>query len=359
MGNRLKTVTIGPVRAELVEPVIYNLKTDEKHNIVKCDIRTEFSYRAIEDYIKTKTIYEAMFLIERICGICSNTHTTAFAQAIEQINNIKIPNRAAYIRSIIAEFERMHSHLLNLYEVFESAGFPQQAIEALSVRETVLSVLERCTGSRLLYDINTIGGLRRNVSDETILKGLKQIERQEKKLDRLHQDLINIGKRLQDVGYIPKDIARKYGVVGPVARAANIKLDVRLLQPYAAYNKIDFEVKLKDKSDAYNRTLIRFEELFESMRIVKNLYETMPKEDFRTEFRTMKDGIAVSRTEAPRGENIHFVVLDDFGGIDNIQMRVPSIPNLNILRIIALGSKVDNFQVIRSSLDPCMACHDR
>ncbi len=355
----MKRIQIGPIDVNLISPVSFSLAVNERtEKIKKVEVKTGYSFRELEHYMEGKRLYEGIFFIERICGLCSHTHAMAYAQAVERICNLKIPERANYIRTIIAEIERIQSHLFVLYEILSLCSH-DVSLCFLNERNKVLDLSEKLIGSRLLYGVNMIGGTRRNIERKTLQVTVKKLREMESRLKNYLKTIkrsINITK---GVGILTKEEARLFCAVGPVTRASGIDLDIRKKQPYAGYDNIDFESQVKFEGDTETRTLIRLEEIMGSVEIIEQCLKSLPKGEINVEIPDIKAGVTVSRTEAPRGEDTYFIKLNDSGEVEKISISVPTIPNLNTIETLAIGSKIRDFWRILASLDPCISCRDR
>ncbi|HOL17435.1 MAG TPA: nickel-dependent hydrogenase large subunit, partial [Bacillota bacterium] len=272
------TLPVGPQHPALKEPESFWFKV-EGEVIVDVDIRLGYNHRGIEKACESRNYIQCLYLIERICGICSHSHTTAFAQCVEEIAGLEIPARAKYIRVIVGELERLHSHLLWLGVAGHEIGFDTLFMYSWRDREAVLDLLELITGNRVNYAINTIGGVRRDIDGpkrEQILSQLDLLADRAK----FYADLVTTDStclaRLENVAKFSAEQARAFGTVGPTARASGIDLDVRRDDPYAAYGEMPFKVIISDRGDLLGRAIVRLEEIGESIKILKYALQNLP-----------------------------------------------------------------------------------
>ena len=258
MSERM-ILPIGPQHPLLKEPTHFKF-TLEGEKIVDADIRLGYNHRGIEKACEERTYLQDLYMVERICGICSFVHSTNFAQATEDILKVEIPQRAKYLRVIVGELERIHSHLLWLGVAGHEIGFDTLFMLSWRDREIVQDLLEIITGNRVNYSFNTIGGVRKDLSKEEIdqtIKGLKVLEEQTKYFaDVATKETTFIG-RVAGVGYLPKEVALSHCAVGPTARGSGVDIDVRRDLPYAAYGEIPFNVITSDRGDVLGRTIVR------------------------------------------------------------------------------------------------------
>ncbi|NPB00944.1 MAG: hydrogenase large subunit [Crenarchaeota archaeon] len=307
-------------------------------------------------------IEQVPFIAERICGICGFTHSTAYCQAVESALNIDVPERARFERALMLELERIESHLLLLALIAYAIGLRDIFLELLRYRELVMNACDVLVGNRKMYGLNVIGGVRYGFTVEQVrsvrelVKKLKDVERA---LERLSESE-NL-KKLKDVGTLPREDAHKLGAVGPVARASGIDYDVRRDLSYAAYEMVDFDVPIMDSGDTYARIIIRCEETIQSIRIIEQVLsrEELVNGELRTEYYPHPGRTGIGMTEAPRGENVHFVITGHDSKLYRWKVRAPTYANLAVLRTILIGESPKNAPIIIASLDPCLSCTDR
>jgi NADH-quinone oxidoreductase subunit D len=269
-SNRI-VIPLGPQHPALKEPGSFTL-TLEGEKVVNAVIGIGYNHRGLEKALESRTYIQNLYMIERICGICSHTHSVAYCQAIEEMCGVEIPMRAKYIRVIIAELERLHSHLLWLGVAAHEIGFDTLFMYAWRDREMVLDMLAELCGNRVNYGINTLGGVRRDIDDNDaheIKKILRVLHNQISYYLELATNEPTLIARLADVGKLNHDDALKFGAVGPVARAAGIANDVRKIEPYAAYDEVPVNVITDDHGDVLGRTLVRVKEMLESISIIR------------------------------------------------------------------------------------------
>jgi membrane-bound hydrogenase subunit alpha len=227
------TTQIGPAHPALKEPVMFTLQIDGEQ-IKKADFVPGMAHRGIEWMGMRRNCIQVMYLAERICGICGITHSMSFARAVEQIAQIQVPNRAHYIRSIVGELERIHSHLLWAGVAAHELGFDSAFYLAWRVRENVMDLLEYLTGNRVHYAIIQIGGVRRDITRDQfprIEESMAFFENAYAQLAAVFLDDTTVQMRCRDCGVLTYDEARELCPVGPTARASGIKKDVRVDHP--------------------------------------------------------------------------------------------------------------------------------
>lgn len=355
-------IPIGPYHPALKEPEYFKLYV-EGEKVVGLDVRIGYIHRGVEYLAERKTLHQDVFLIERICGICSNVHTLCFCQAVEEAMGIDIPDRARYIRTIIAELERIHSHLLWAGVAAHVIGYDTLFMHFWKYREPICETLEMITGNRQHYAMNYIGGVRRDLDTEKYGERLSaKIDELKTNVGRLVEAVIEdplIKSRMQGVGVLTAQDARKYCAVGPTVRGSGIAVDVRKNEPYAAYRDIDFNIHVFDSGDVLARTLVRLNEVIESTQIIKKALEAMPEGPIRAELEKVPIGEGIGKAEAPRGEDIHYVVLNGTNMPERVKVRAPSYVNIPAIAPAIIGSNLADAPIILMSVDPCFSCTDR
>jgi len=357
------SLPIGPFHPALHEPEFFELVVDGE-KIVDARYRGFFVYRGIEKLAEERfTCDQIPFLAERVCGICGFTHSIAYCQAVERALDIEVPRRAQYIRTLLLEVERIHSHILWAAMMFHVVGFDTGFMHLMALREEVMSIAEEVTGNRKTYSMVLPGGVRRDVKEEMLKAIVGRLERAVGKVVKLAHSYLEVSEvrsRFEEAGILSREEAFKLGALGPVARASGVEVDVRRDHPYAAYPELEFNIVVRDEGDVLARFQVKLEELVESLHIVKQIAEHIPKTpivDRDYKYKPFAYGVGV--TEAPRGENLHFVVTGYAGRIWRWRIRAPSYNNISLLPKMLKGYQVADAPVIITSIDPCFSCTDR
>ncbi len=355
-------IPIGPQHPALKEPESFNLIL-EGEKIIDAEAKLGYNHRGMEKACESRNYIQNIYLLERICGICSHSHSTAFVQAVEEIAGVEVPLRAQYIRCIVGELERIHSHLLWLGVAGHEVGFDTLFMYAWRDRELVLDMLALISGNRVNYGMNTLGGVRRDINlDEAgkILDTLTTLtERTEYYIKVATNEPTFVG-RLAGVGKLPKDVALKLGAVGPTARGSSIPRDVRLDDPYGIYSLLSFKAITDNHEDVLGRTIVRVYELLDSYRMIKLMIENLPEGPITVKVpRKIPAGEAIARYEAPRGEDIHYVRANGTEMPERVKVRAPTLANLASIREMLKGGFLADFPIVIAAIDPCFSCTDR
>jgi membrane-bound hydrogenase subunit alpha len=355
-------IPIGPQHPALKEPESFRVIL-EGEKIVGVTLRLGYNHRGIEKACEERTYMQDLYLIERVCGICSHSHSTCFVQAVETIAGIEVPKRALYIRTLVGELERIHSHLLWLGVAGHEIGFDTLFMYSWRDREIVMDILADLTGNRVNYGINTYGGVKRDISKEQlqkILEAMDTLEERTKYYIQVATEEITLMKRLSNVGRLPKADVEALDAVGPVARASGVDRDVRRDDPYAAYGEVSFKVITVNNEDVYGRTLVRVGELMESYSIVRQIINNMPDGPISVKVpRKIPEGEAFSRYEAPRGEDVHYVKSNGSDKPERVKLRAPTLANIKAMLKMLENYNLADLPIIVAAIDPCFSCTDR
>ncbi|MCS7139452.1 MAG: nickel-dependent hydrogenase large subunit [Candidatus Nezhaarchaeota archaeon] len=355
-------IPLGPYHPTFKEPELFKLYVDGE-DIVDVDIRLGFMHRGVEYLAQKMTVQQVVFLVERICGICSTSHPISFCQAVEEAMGLEVPDRARYIRTLIGELERIHSHMLWAGVALHLIGYDTLFMYFWRYREPVCELFEELTGNRQHYAMLCPGGVRRDVDlkkmKPKILKVMKEVKEAMTRLaDAVARDKL-VKMRMEGVGVLTKQDAIKYCVVGPTARGSGLKIDVRVDEPYAAYKDLGVDVKVMSEGDVLARTLVRALETIESTEIVERCVDAMPNGPIKAEFDKYPIAEGIGKHEAPRGEVIHYVKLNGTPVPERVKIRAPTYANLPSLIPQLIGYSIADAPIIIGGIDPCFCCTER
>jgi ech hydrogenase subunit E len=356
------TIPIGPQHPALKEPGHFQFTVDGE-TVTRAVVRLGYAHRGIEKAAEARNWVQNLYLLERICGICSHIHALAYCLSVEQLAGVEVPPRAQAIRTLFAELERIHSHFLWLGVAAHEAGFDLLFKYSWRDRETVMDILEQLSGNRVNYSANVLGGVKWDVESQhvdAILTGVDFLEeRTHHYLDVISHDLSFL-QRTRGVGVMSRTQAEVLGTVGPTARASGVCRDVRVEAPYAAYHDFPVKVMLLTEGDVAARFILRLNELFESFRLVRAIVSALPPGEVTTRMpRRVKAGETVTRVEAPRGELLYFVKSNGSEMPERIRVRTPTICNMTSVVKLAVGHQLADVPMLLAGIDPCFSCNDR
>lgn len=357
-------VPFGPFHPTLDEPAHFRLYLDGE--VVRgCEYRGFMVHRGIEKLAESVLTYNDIpMAAERICGICGCVHNVAYAQAVESAATVPVPPRAEYIRTVMLELERLHSHLLWVGLACHIVGFDTLFMQSFRIREPVMWIAEKISGNRKTYALCVIGGVRWDITP-----GLKnELRAVLDKLEAEWRPVVaavsrdkNIQKRTRGVGVTSPKLVKEMGLIGPVARAAGVDIDARRDHPYAAYDRVEFGVITAPDGDVWSRVVVRMLEVFESIRIIRQCLEKLEPGPLQTNLAAeLPVGrLGLSSVEAPRGESHHFVITGENNRPRRWRVRAPTYQNLQGIPAMIRDQQLADMTISLGSIDPCFSCTDR
>ena len=355
------TIPGGPYHPLIEEPELFRVVV-EGERVVDIDWRTSYMHRGIEKIAESKTYDQVVFLVERICGICSTSHPIAFCQAVEDLVGVEIPERARYIRTIVAELERIHSHLLWFGLAGHYIGYHTVWMWSWRYRELVCDLFERISGNRQSYAMIKPGGVRQDIKPSEysgIVKGMDELEPKINMFIGAVLDDPVILARLKGVGKLSREDAVRRCTVGPVARSAGVDIDVRRDYPYAAYDAVEWNVITQTDGDVLAMAVVRLLEILEAVKIVRQCIDGIPEGPILEEIPEVPHVEGIGVEEAPRGECFHYVRSDGTNCPYRLKVRAPTYSNLPSFRSRFIGERVADIMIILASIDPCYCCTNR
>lgn len=326
-----------------------------------------YLHRGMEKLMESRTYAQGGVLIDRFDYVSAFSNELAYSRAIETLGGYEVPERASYLRTVMAEMVRISSHLVWLASVGLDMGSWGALLYAFVERERLLDFFEQTSGARMMFNYIRPGGLREDVPkgwEENVYRYLS--EEFPKKVDDF-EDLLTDNEILKArlIGLTPMttEQALAWGITGPILRATGLARDLRKDAPYEAYDKIDFEVPTAVDGDCYDRYKVRIAEFRESAKMICKLLDKTPAEgETRSKVpRTIKlpEGEVYVRTESPRGDQGVYLVSD--GGTNPYRMhwRSPAMINISAVQRLAAGTKIADLIVVAGSLDLVMGEVDR
>jgi NADH-quinone oxidoreductase subunit D len=358
---RKPVLAVGPFHPLQEEMEFYQLTLDGEI-VTDIEVRISYNHRGIERISETLQYDQIPFLVSRICGICSASHPLAYVQAVEEIAGVTPPDRALYVRAIINELERIHSHLLWVGLGGHFIGYDTVFMWAWKYREPVLDLLERITGNRNNYGNVKVGGCREDIPDELVPQLLKALDEIEKKTEMLTKAVLDdpiIHARLKGVGILTHEAAVEYAVTGPTARGSGVAIDVRRDDPYAAYGQLDWNVISQPEGDVFAKAVVRLLETLESVKMSREALKKLPKGPVTVEVKEIPPGEGCGHAEAPRGETFHYIRSDGGNRPVRHKARAPSYVNVPSFKASCIGQHIADVTITLAAVDPCYSCTER
>lgn len=324
-----------------------------------------FLHRSLEKIAENRTYHQYIPYTDRLDYVTSMTSNFVYVLAVEKLANIIIPKRAEYIRIIMAELNRIASHLLWLGAIGLEAGATTPFLYTFREREFILDLFEMTCGARLTYNYMRIGGVSSDLPVGFIDKTKDFIKYFRPCIKEYEDLLINnviFQNRTKAIGVLPAELAISYGVTGPNLRAAGIDWDIRKNIPYSAYPDFEFDIPVFSSGDTLERILVRIEEMKQSCRIIEQALDRIPKGDIRKNIPltfTPPVGEVLARTESPRGEISCFIVSDGSSKPYRLKFRTPSFSHVSILPVLLKGLMIADLVVVAGSLDIVLPETDR
>ncbi|MBN1490624.1 MAG: nickel-dependent hydrogenase large subunit [Phycisphaerae bacterium] len=354
-------VPLGPFHPLQEEPEFFQLWV-EGETVVDLDMRTSYNHRGIEELSSRRTFDQVPYLVERVCGICSASHPLAYVQAVETICECDVPERAQYLRTIVLELERIHSHLLWVGLAGHFLGYNTVFMWAWRYREPIMDILEKATGNRCTYATAKIGGTRRDIPDDLMSELVRAVDSVAGPTEMLTNAVLDdpvLHARLVNVAVLTEADARKWCVTGPTARGSGLPIDVRRDDPYCVYDRIDWDVITFPEGDVMAKAKVRLLETLEAVKIIKQCAQQCPSGPYDAEVESIPPGEAIGRVEAPRGETFHYVRSDGGRCPVRHKIRAPSFVNVPSFRASCIGQHVADVTIALAAVDPCYSCTER
>jgi membrane-bound hydrogenase subunit alpha len=371
----IKTV-IGPIHPALKEPIKFIFEI-EGEKVTKVDLAPGHNHRGLEWMATRRNAVQTLYVAERICGICSVSHSIAYCRAIEQAADIEVPARADYLRTIFAELERIHSHLLWAGVAALELGFDTLFYKTWEVREDLMDLLEYLTGNRVNYGVLQIGGMRRDITPDQYERINKSLLNYTILFDELYNMFLEdtvLRMRCRDTGVLSREDALGLCTVGPVIRASGIATDVRQNFPYCAYGDLDIKAITPDllsgevHGDVFDRIIVRLLEVKQSIEIIQQCIGKMPEGPLTNFPKLMvllnhirkAEGEGIGRHEAPRGEAFHYIRLAANQESPMAwKVKASTYSNAMSWAKMLQGEQIADIPIIVASVDPCISCTDR
>ena len=364
-GEGLFEVPVGPIHAGIIEPGHFRF-SQAGEAMLQLDAKLFFTHRGLEKALEGKTPMEAMTIIERICGACSVANTLSFCQAVEKLSEAKVPYRAWLTRTLALEMERLYNHVGDTGNICAGVGFSPVISMGARMKEYLQQLNELIAGNRFLRGLVIPGGVSMDVEEkqlEEILDVLKEVERVYADMVHIMWEQANFVNRIRTTGIVRESTAFDLAMVGVGARASGMTRDSRKDIGFGIYDELDFDVVTETTGDVEARIKVRVGEVRESLKIVRQVISKLRRNaevelvvDLG-ELRTLEGSWGIS--ESPRGDNIHWLMLDENGRIDRSFIRSASYPNWPALTVAVQGDIIPDFPLINKSFELCYACIDR
>lgn len=352
-GEGVFEVPVGPVHAGIIGPGHFRFSVAGEP-IINLESRLGFTHRGVEKILEGRTVSEAVRIAECVTGDSCFGHSMAFSHAIEKICGITVPENSQMFRVILLELERMYNHAADIGGMALDVGFSFPSAFASVIKENILALNGKLTGSRYLKNINRIGGMAKHLTVDDIdhlKEALENIAKDFSELKAVLCDSVSFMDRVDATGILKKTTAEDLGIVGLAARASGISTDLRKDFP-GIYGKVRFSLVKQAGGDALARLNVRISEFEDSMNIIKQLLDKMNKrnENLTGEIK-LRAGSGLGYTEGWRGAILYWVKLNDSGVIDRCKIVDASFHNWEGLSFAVIGNIIPDFPLCNKSFD--------
>ena len=356
-------IPVGAQHISLLEPLHFKFTT-ENEKIIKTDANVGYVHRGIEQACCSKFKFrQVSFVVGRVCGLCSISHTTCYSQVAEKLLHLDIPKRAKYLRMLVIELDRIHSHLLCLSHVAENSGFEALFMKTMQYREFSMELLEAVCGNRIQYDFSIVGGVSRDLRSDiaqSIKEKFKVFKPQLDELVDIYKTNWSLSLKNKGIGVLSRENAIRLNVVGPFARASGLEVDVRNeTEEVLPWKEVGFEMITDSGGDVHARNMVRLREIYVSMKMIENIINGLPEGDLLVETKAFPEGEAVNRIEAPRGELFYYAKGNKTQVLERLKIKAPTFSNIPAMVETFTDNEYASVPAIIASYDPCLSCTSR
>ncbi|MFA6425230.1 MAG: NADH-quinone oxidoreductase subunit D [Phycisphaerae bacterium] len=334
--------------------------------VKECTPHIGYLHRSIEKIAENRTYTQFIPYTDRLDYVASMNNNLGYVMAVEKMLNLEVSQRAQYIRVIVAELNRIASHLIAVGTFAQDLGaFATPLFYCFREREKVIDIFDQICGNRLTYNYMRIGGVQFDFPEGISEKIKDFVKYMRPKVDDYDQLLTHNAiflARSKNIGVLPKELAISYSVTGPNLRASGVKWDLRKDEPYLVYDKFEFDIPVGENGDSWDRYKMRIEEIRQSLRIVEQAIDALPQGEPTVKVgRILKPSSSGTyfRTENPRGELGFYIVGDGSAYPYRLKIRAPSFSNLAVIPELVKGSKIADLVCVFGSFDVLMGEIDR
>ncbi len=375
-------INMGPVHPSTHGVLRFKLRMDGE--IIKdCTVVMGYLHRGTEKLAEMKTYLQVIPYTDRLDYMSAMPNNYAYVKAVEELAGIEVPLRAEYIRVLTMELNRIANHLVFMGSLLMDLGASTPILYGFREREKILQLFEMICGARMTFSYFRFGGVRDDLPDGFMPKLNEFIKDMEKRIED-YKELINGNEifmmRMKNIGVISAEEAINYGMTGPSLRGSGVNYDIRKIEPYSIYPDLDFKACVRPECDSYARYIVRIDEMEESLHILRQIADTIPKSDVIATQRygiapltgmpytaqtyfprifTPPAGEAYSRIEAPKGELGFYVVSDGTTKPYRVKIRSPSFCNLTALPKMVVGLKIPDLIAAFGTIDVVLGDVDR
>lgn len=351
---------VGPIYSGISESALFLLETVGE-DVIRAFPRLFYKYRGIEKIAEGRTAEDCLLLAERFAATSAFAHALAYCQTVEPICRVQLPERARWLRVLLAELERLRHHAGVIQEICESTALAVAASQTALLEEDLLRICGELTGHRYLFGLAVPGGLALDLNETACARAVDGVGEVVRRLNDLEQRLrysSSFLDRLEGVGLISTRDAQDHGLVGPIARASGLDGDLRKSQPYCGYDQLHFDIPIESEGDGFARLRVLFAEARQAVKIMQQIPVRLKAGAVQAPV-TYQPGAALGWVEAPRGATFHWVRLRSDGAIDRYRLITPSFVNWHGFHLAAENFAFQDFPIILATLGLSVAENDR
>ena len=358
--SKRTVIPFGPQHPVLPEPIHLDLVIEDE-KVVEAIPSIGYIHRGLEKLVDKRTFIEMVYVLERVCGICSFGHGWGYCMSVEGNMGIETPPRAEFLRTVWHELSRIHSHLLWMGCLADAFGFESLYMHCWRLRETILDIFEKTTGGRIIFCVCKIGGVRKDIANEDLNEIIKILNGLKKELTEIKNVFFNdysVKSRLTGVGILTETDARELCVVGPMAKASDVPIDIRT-NGHSAYGQLEFEPITASDGDCYARCEVRIKEIFQSIDLITQAVGVIPEGEISAVVKGNPSGEYIARIEQPRGEAFYYSIGNGSPNLDRIRVRTPTSSNIPAMVKTLQGCDLADVPMLILTIDPCISCSER
>jgi Ni,Fe-hydrogenase III large subunit/Ni,Fe-hydrogenase III component G len=352
-GEGIYEIPVGPVHAGIIEPGHFRFSAVGE-TIFFLEPRLFYTHKGTEKHFEHLGFSEGVRLAERVSGTSSFSHSSAYCMAVERMAGIEITENAKASRTLLLELERLYNHIGDIGNMCAGTGLAVGYARGAIIKERLMQLNERLTGSRYLRGLNVIGGVRKDIflHRDDILSSIDAVTGEYKKFMKLLLNTVSHVERLEDTGKLSKEIAKKLGATGVTARASGINDDIRKAHPHLLYDRLVFEVHTMSKGDVFARMMVRAGEAECSISLIQALLEERHEGELVAGSKDIPAfSSALGYTETPRGSVFYWVKSDKDGKPLRVKLRSPSFCNWPVVPFAVHGNIVPDFPLCNKSFN--------
>lgn len=353
------TLNMGPQHPSTHGVLQVQLELDGER-VLKATPHMGYLHRGIEKLLESRTYAQGLPYTDRLDYVSSMNNNLAYCQTVERLAGITVPERAEYIRVIVAELNRIASHLIFIGTLAIDLGASTGMIYAFRDREKILDLFNLVCGARMTFHYIRIGGVAADVQSEFITATYEFLDYVPKMIEEFHGLLSGneiFQRRLKGTSLLTAEQALKFGITGPTLRASGVDYDLRKVDGYGIYDRLDFQIPLGTNGDNWDRYMVRIREIEESARLVRQALCALPEGEFMAKVpKVLRPpvGEVYHSIENPRGEMGFYMVSDGTVKPYRVHIRRPSFINLQALDMLCTGMMIGDVVAVLSTIDPLM-----